>query len=337
MSFSYSMAVDDINKKVIINGKTEDLGKLFLDFLELDLAKYNRQWEKINDVLTIDNVPNKKIMEEAVPPNTNRIRGVGREMPIINGKNNRINRPFSEQLPTNLGNMPLKDKYATIALHKALGKIQHPYFDILDYNSVTKFDYKEMLELFNLVEIQNNYKSAMNDCLLKPEKYKILSPVERLEKSRLLIKGKAEVLFEISENMTLNEVYIAFDVSSFLYVEFMKMIQNNVLVGICKNCGNYFLQLGNYDMKYCNREPLGGEKSCQEIGAFNSFKEKVKTDPIYTEYEKVYKRYFARKRKGLISEENFKAWSENASKLKKEAINGNLSLVELLEQIEVFG
>ena len=331
MSYTYSMAVDDINKKVIINGKTEDLGKLFLDFLELDLTKYNRQWGKINDVLTIASATNKKIMEEAVPPSTNATRGVGREVAIINGK---TNRSFSEQL--NIGNMSLKDKYAIIALYKALGKIPHPYFSILDYSSATKFHYKEMLEFFNLVEIQNAYKSAMNACLLKSEEYKDLSSIERFGKSRLLIEGKAEVLFEVSENMTLNEVYIASDVSSFLYVEFMKMIQNNVLVGICENCGNYFLQLGNYDMKYCDRKQSSG-KSCQEVGAFNSFKVKVKTNPIYTEYEKVYKRYFARKRKGLISEKEFKEWSENASKIKKEAVNGNLSLAELLEQIEVFG
>ena len=239
MSFNCSMAVDDINKKVIINGKTEDLGKLFLDFLELDLAKYNRQWEKIKDVLTIASATNKKIMEEAVPPSTNATRGVGREVSVINGK---TNRSFSEQL--NLGNMSLKDKYAIIALYKTLGKIQHPYFSILDYSSATKFHYKEMLKFFNLVEIQNAYKSAMNKCLLKSEEHKNSSSVERLGKARLLIEGRAEVLFEISENMTLNEVYIASDVSSFLYVEFMKMIQNNVLVGICKNCGNYFLQIG---------------------------------------------------------------------------------------------
>ena len=125
---------------------------------------------------------------------------------------------------------------------------------------------------------------------------------------------------------------MASKISSLLYIEFMKMIQNNVSVSVCENCGKYFIPKGNYDMKYCERE-VNGEKVCQKIGAVITFKKKVRKNPIYGEYEKVYKRFYARKRKGLVSQSQFNDWLKKASKLKKDALKGILSTDDFIQLI----
>ena len=75
-----------------------------------------------------------------------------------------------------------------------------------------------------------------------------------------------------------------------------------------------------YDFKVKQRD--GKEKSLKD------FKDKVKNNPVYNEYEKVYKRFYARKRKGLITQEQFVIWVKKSSKTKKEALKGNLSFDE---------
>ena len=86
----------------------------------------------------------------------------------------------------------------------------------------------------------------MEKCILKNDLN--TSSIHRLKKYDTFLHGRAELMFRIYNN-TMHEVFISSDVSSLLYVEFMKMIQNNVSVGVCENCGKYFIVKGKYDMK----------------------------------------------------------------------------------------
>ncbi len=310
MSDVYTISFSE--KEVDCLGKIYPLGQLFIDFLELDLSEYEAKRLNIMETLKENN-------EEFMQSFTK-----------LSAKE--LKRGFKGLAFEQLGitdDMSLENKYTVYAIYKALLPIEHKYFNILNYPSLSSFATDEVLERFDLVSLQKRYKEAMKKCFLKDGSD--LTSIQRFEMNECSIDGKAELVFEISDN-TIYEVFMASDISSLLYIEFMRMLQNNVFVSVCENCGRYFIPKGNYDMKYCERE-IDGEKICQKVGAVRSFKDKVKNNPIYNEYERVYKRFYARKRKGIVTQDQFDEWVKKASKLKKDALKGILSYDDFKQMI----
>jgi len=299
-------------KEVKCLGKSYPLGQLFIDFLELNLSEYETERLNIQEVLNADNRAAMKQFTE-----------------ITESELKKGYKKLAFELLNISGDISLKSKYTLYAIYKALIIIDHKYFEILDYPSISKLDYNKILEVFDLVSLQKRYKQAMEICLLKNGSD--LKLIQRFEKNAGVIDGKAELIFEVLDNI-MYEVFMASDISSLLYIEFMKMLQNNISVSVCANCRRYFIPKGNYDMKYCERE-IDGEKTCQKLGAVKIFKDKVKNNPVYNEYEKAYKRFYARKRKGLVTQNQFDKWMKHSSKLKKEALKGNLSYEDFKKQI----
>lgn len=310
MSDKYTMSFS--GKEVTCLRRTYPLGQLFIDFLELDLSEYEAKRVNIQNTIKENNQEVMKQFTEITAKELKKgYKGLAYELLHISGETS------------------LEQKYTVYAIYKALLSIDHKYFEVLDYPSISKLNYKELISVFDLVSLQNIYRQAMKECLLKDDTD--LTATQRFAKNKEKVEGKAELAFKASEGI-LYEVFMASDISSLLYIEFMKMIQNNVSVSICENCGRYFIPKGNYDMKYCERE-VNGEKVCQKIGAVKSFKDKVKNNPVYNEYEKVYKRFYARKRKGLVTQNQFDDWVKNASKLKKDALKGILSYDDFKQMI----
>ncbi len=294
-------------KEVNCLGRNYSLGQLFIDFLELDLTEYEIARQKVLEVINSNDTDTMTEFTKITPRELKRgYRGLSYEELGISDESS------------------LEQKYTVYAIYKALLKIDHKYLEILDYPSINNNRYDKILEVFDLVALQKSYKDAMEKCLMKDD---LNTPsIQRLSEYGTALHGRAELMFRIYNN-AMHEVFIASDISSLLYIEFMKMIQNDISVWICENCGKYFIIKGKYDMKYCERE-VNGEKVCQKVGAVKSFKDKVKNNPVYNEYEKVYKRFYARKRKGLITQEQFDTWVKKSSKTKKEALKGNLSFGE---------
>jgi hypothetical protein len=108
-------------------------------------------------------------------------------------------------------------------------------------------------------------------------------------------------------------LYQAETVFDYLFFEFVKMIELNVQLGVCKNCGKYFILKGDYSTEYCDRIPKGEKFTCKKIAAIKTRKQKVQGNPILKEYEKAYKRMYARLSSHKISNEEFRLWSDKAS------------------------
>lgn len=312
-------------KEVKCLGRDYLLGQLFVDFIEMDLSEYETERLKIKKVLDEND-------EETMRQFTKKLT-----------KPKKFDRGFGglDYILLNISDdMSLKEKYTVYALYKAMFLIDHVYFNVVDYSVMSEYKHKILLDDFDLLSLQNQYKEAMEKCLFKDTSDR--TAIKKFKDYAINVSGKAEVVFEISEMVcndtkqaVMHEAFTASKISSLLYIEFMKMIQNNVLVSRCENCQRLFIPdtKGNYDVKYCNRKINGSDKTCEQIGAVNSFKKKIKSNPVYGEYEKAYKRYYAQKRKGVVSQEWFDKWVKEASQLKKEALKDNLSLDDFKKQI----
>lgn len=87
--------------------------------------------------------------------------------------------------------------------------------------------------------------------------------------------------------------------------EFHAMLDSNIKIKKCDFCGNYFILSGNYHTKYCS--------NCKKEAIKSARKYKVESSPILKEYEKAYKRMYARKSKGNMTTKEFSLWADEAS------------------------
>lgn len=307
MNVSKYITMDKKHMYLPITNEEFEIGTLLLDFLELDLSTYQKEVE---------------IIKQLKAENIRKCRPTGRWYKGYKGIILRIDNNMSDE-----------EKYVRMALYDALKATEHPYAYEVEYSALHDIDYMKLFDIFDLVKLQKEYRAAVNACLLKQDENEKFNPLERYLNYSHELNGKAEIVYTVSNDLTLCEEYIASDISSLLYLEFMKMLQYNIFVRKCENCGRLFAVKGNYNKKYCDRKISGTSKTCQEVGAVNSFKNKTLKDPIIGEYQRAYKRLYARKRTGKITKEELDIQIKKATALRDEAVKGSLSKDEYLEQI----
>lgn len=308
MDKSKYITIDEKSIYLPIGNEVFEIGTLLTDFLELDLTDFQNSVERIKQYNTED--MNKVIKNK--------------------GRFQKGYTPILLQIDNSMSD---KEKYVRIALHNALKATKHPYAYEVEYSSLNNIEYTKLFELFDLVRLQKEYTEAVNACLMKQNEKAYFNPLEKYFNYANKLNGMAEIVYTVSDNFTLHEEYIASDISSLLYLEFMKMLQYNVFVRKCENCGRLFAARGNHNKKYCDRTIEGTIKTCQEVGATNSFKNKMLKDPIIGEYQRAYKRLYARKRTGKITNEELDQKIKKATLLRDKAVAGSLLLKDYIDQI----
>ena len=61
-------------------------------------------------------------------------------------------------------------------------------------------------------------------------------------------------------------------------------------------------------------------KTCREVGALYSFRDKVKNNEVWKIHQRAYKKYFARMRKGTMSKSDFENWARQAEAARDQAL-----------------
>ena len=113
------------------------------------------------------------------------------------------------------------------------------------------------------------------------------------------------------------EVARYYDAGSFLAGEFFSGIQSGLMPKICTCCGRYFLPAPGYLSEFCTGiAPGETSKTCRDIGARKKYDNKVKSDPIWSVYQRSYKMHYARYMKKKMTSEEFNTWSKFASELR---------------------
>lgn len=122
-----------------------------------------------------------------------------------------------------------------------------------------------------------------------------------------------------------------------LYLEFTKMLEENIRVRKCARCGRYFILKGNYATQYCSRVVEGGTRTCQQLAAQENYQAKVKGkggENAWGIFQRYYKRYLARAKVGTIKESTFKQWQYQAVVKRDQCNDGALPLADYLQWME---
>jgi len=218
----------------------------------------------------------------------------------------------------------------------------HPYLSydnmFLDYclknNKVKEF----FTNYTNYFELQKKFRQATDICLTdNAAMLQGLTPLDKfycyeiLNTSPLQVPLKTSLVFlqDYKYDYWSTEKLVAFVKESgggrmvlgtecnsahdFLFYEFFKLMENNINLSICKNCGRFFKAKGKYKTIYCDRIAPGDTKTCKEVGAKRLRNEKEASNPILNEYKRAYKRMYARVLNHNMSKNDFRLWTDEAS------------------------
>lgn len=132
----------------------------------------------------------------------------------------------------------------------------------------------------------------------------------------------SEIINEVSDlDICSLQLYETYNLRNIVAIEFHKMIEHNVKIKKCKHCNKYFILKGDYATEYCDRIPTGEKYTCKKIAAIQARKNKVQKNPVLKEYEKAYKRNYARQANRKITAEEFRVWTEEATKKRDQALS----------------
>lgn len=126
------------------------------------------------------------------------------------------------------------------------------------------------------------------------------------------------------------------NLASAYYYCVLHFIENNINIKKCKNCGNYFIPENRASSVYCNRK-FEGKKTCKDIGAINTYNEKLKKDEVNSLYRKTLsaKKMLANRNPDIpMYLERYEEWKTTANKFKQDIKNGLKTNEEFKEWIE---
>lgn len=133
----------------------------------------------------------------------------------------------------------------------------------------------------------------------------------------------------------LQEGYADTDPLSLATLEFMKMVQSDIQVRACANCGRYFVLRRNPAQKYCDRPLSGGSRTCQNIGSLAKYKQRVQESPVLRAYTRAYNRKYNQLHvQGKITLQDFKDWEAQAAQYRNPARDGAFDEQKAIEWLD---
>lgn len=150
----------------------------------------------------------------------------------------------------------------------------------------------------------------------------------------LFLENSFRSFYGITEPPEIVELYEINTIKDLLRFEFLKMVENDILIKKCKNCGHFFIPKRRADAEYCDRIFRGTGKMCSEVGAMRRYEKKVAEDPVWTAYKKAYRRLNSRTRAKKMTQSEFLKWSEQASKKRDECLEGKLPFDDYIAWLE---
>lgn len=130
-----------------------------------------------------------------------------------------------------------------------------------------------------------------------------------------------------AKGITTDGIYEEYEIDNIcqlLYLEVLSMINANIMIKKCRNCGKYFI-VNDRKKAYCDRI-YNSKGTCSTVGPNLSFQKKMKNEPALDLYNHAYKAHHARVKNKKMSIGDFSLWAEEAKKNLEKVRSGELDI-----------
>ena len=204
-------------------------------------------------------------------------------------------------------------------------------YNLDNIKELEKYTYAERFAVYLIKRMGKLYTYYKNDFIMRDSysmKYQELGKNSEYELLDTL-QNKKQVL-------SMSDTHKSNDLSSICYAILDELSKTpNYPIKKCQNCGMYFIPTSKVDEIYCDYPKENG-KTCRDLGAFQSYTERLKQNKAMGEYRRTYQQKFMQVRKDKENKElakDFETWKKQA----KEKINlmkkGKLTENEVYEWV----
>ncbi len=246
---------------------------------------------------------------------------------------------------------PFKSQYPLRTGELLINFIELDYYSFLmRYRFIFDYfgSYIETMLLTEYQGLQKIFKEIMDVCFSNNQSskniYKKFSEYQKqnsnLEENLNINLRLSIVCYGDSDlSLDFSEHYWFTSLTEILYLELINSIRKKIIIKQCHCCEKYFIPEGRKDIKTCLRiapEPNPQKKTCREIGATRKHQKVIKSNPVYKEFYKEYKKRFSWKDYGRkingkeYDQDDFDKWNYEASLKRDEYLNNPNGLEQFI-------
>ena len=174
----------------------------------------------------------------------------------------------------------------------------------------------------------NEFRKNRNQCRECERKYEELGNTSEFD---LLESLRTKNML-----LSMSDTHKSSDLSSICYAILDELSKTpNYPIKKCQNCGMYFIPTSKVDEIYCDYEKENSKK-CRDLGAFQSYTERLKQNKAMGEYRRTYQQKFMQVRKDKENTKlvkDFDKWKKQAKEKINDMKKGKLTENEVYEWI----
>ena len=204
-------------------------------------------------------------------------------------------------------------------------------YNLNNDSNLEKYTYYERFAVYLIKRKGKLYSYYKNDLIMRDSysrKY-----------DEFLNNSEYDILESLhSENvlLSMSDTHKSNDLSSICYAILEELSKTpNYPIKKCQNCGMYFIPTSKVDEIYCDY-PKEKSKSCRDLGAFQSYTERLKQNKAMGEYRRTYQQKFMQVKKNKDNKKiakDFENWKKQAKEKINQMKKGKLTENEVYEWI----
>lgn len=151
------------------------------------------------------------------------------------------------------------------------------------------------------------------------------------------IKDLIEKIKSKDQELELHNIYTSNKLTSMCFTVLNKVIENNLQIKTCVNCGRYFIPSTRQNEIYCELPNIDHSPTCREKGANEQYKKSLENNKTQALYRKIYRQKFMlaqRKPKDNDIQNDFTNWKKVAKVRMNELKRGNITDEEVYKWLE---
>ena len=221
-----------------------------------------------------------------------------------------------------LKKIPINNFYnQKMKLDNALQNFEMNLYELLLKKALLHFYFHLKKEEKNFYfDILEKFSSSSFDATNKTEIFRNLPPIETVLFPNIQSKNP-DYYFKFFDDVLIMDIY--------------NILENDLVIKQCQNCGKYFIPSSRSDEIYCYNEFKNG-KTCKQLG----YEVKLNNDEFLKAYRTAYKTQHAKmqrnkKNKPDYKEKVFDVWVKSAKEKLNQAKNGDITLEEFKKFLNV--
>mgnify|MGYP004570094075 FL=1 len=204
-------------------------------------------------------------------------------------------------------------------------------YNLNNIKSLEKYTYSERFAVYLIKRLGKLYSYYKNDFIMRDSYSRKYQDFDNDNEYELLETSQSK-----KQVLSMSDTHKSNDLSSICYAILEELSKiPNYPIKKCQHCGMYFIPNAKTDEVYCDY-PKEISKPCRELGAFQSYTQRLKDNQAMGEYRRTYQQKFMQVRKYKSNTKlakEFETWKKKAKEKINDMKKGKLTENEVYEWI----